>query len=170
MLIRYENQYPKVHNSAYIAPNATIIGNVTIDASAIILFNAILRGDLEYIHIGKNSNIQDLCILHQSPNAPTIVGDNVTVGHRVTLHGCHIEDHALIGMDSTVLDGAVIGEGSFVGAGSLVTQNKIIPPNSLVFGRPAKVIRTLTDKDRKEMKRILATYQSHKKVYESENS
>ena len=73
-------------------------------------------------------------------------------------------------MDSTVLDGAVIGEGSFVGAGSLVTQNKIIPPNSLVFGRPAKVIRTLTDKDRKEMKRILATYQSHKKVYESENS
>ncbi len=131
-------------------------------------FNSVLRGDIAPIRIGNYSNIQDLSILHESPDMPLIIEDNVTVGHKVTLHSCTIKKGALIGMDSTILDGAIIGENAFVGAGSLVTGGKEIPPNSLVMGRPAKFVRELTEEELEEMKQINKTYVDHIPHYKTE--
>lgn len=169
MLINYKGKVPKIHESAFIAPNATVIGDVELGENASVWFGTVLRGDIAPIRIGNNSNIQDLSILHQTPGMPLIIEDNVTVGHKVTLHSCTIKKKALIGMDSTILDGAVIGENAFIGAGSLITPGTEIPPNSMAFGRPAKVVRQLTDKDFEEMKRINETYVNHIPHYRSEN-
>lgn len=169
MLINYKGKVPKIHESAFIAPNATVIGDVELGENASVWFGTVLRGDIAPIRIGNNSNIQDLSILHQTPGMPLIIEDNVTVGHKVTLHSCTIKKKALIGMDSTILDGAVIGENTFIGAGSLITPGTEIPPNSMAFGRPAKVVRQLTDKDFEEMKRINETYVNHIPHYRSEN-
>lgn len=160
-MIEYKGKLPAIHETAFVAPNATVIGDVEIGEYSSVWFNTVLRGDIAPIRIGSYSNIQDLSILHESPGIPLIVEDNVTVGHKVTLHSCTIKKGALIGMDSTILDGAVIGENAFVGAGSLVTGGKEIPPNTLVMGRPAKVVRTLTEDDLEEMKRINKTYVDH---------
>lgn len=161
LIINYKNHTPDIHETAFIAPNATIIGDVEIGSHSSVWFNTVLRGDIAPIRIGNRSNIQDLSILHQSPGLPLEIGNGVTVGHKVTLHSCTIHDDALIGMDSTILDGAIIGEGAFVGAGSLVTGGKEIPPRTLAMGRPAKVVRELTDSDIDEMKRICQTYVNH---------
>lgn len=169
MLINYKGKVPKIHESAFIAPNATVIGDVELGENASVWFGTVLRGDIAPIRIGNNSNIQDLSILHETPGMPLIIEDNVTVGHKVTLHSCTIKKKALIGMDSTILDGAVIGENAFIGAGSLITPGTEIPPNSMAFGRPAKVVRQLTDKDFEEMKRINETYVNHIPHYRSEN-
>lgn len=117
--------------------------------------------------LATTPNIQDLCMLHQSPNNPLIIEDNVTVGHQVTLHSCIIKKNALIGMGSIILDRAEIGEHAFIGAGSLVPQGKKIPPHTLAFGRPAKVIRELTDEDYKEMDRIYREYREKGQYYKS---
>lgn len=169
MLINYKGKVPKIHESAFISPNATVIGDVELGENASVWFGTVLRGDIAPIRIGNNSNIQDLSILHETPGMPLIIEDNVTVGHKVTLHSCTIKKKALIGMDSTILDGAVIGENAFIGAGSLITPGTEIPPNSMAFGRPAKVVRQLTDKDFEEMKRINETYVNHIPHYRSEN-
>lgn len=169
MLINYKGKVPKINESAFIAPNATVIGDVELGENASVWFGTVLRGDIAPIRIGNNSNIQDLSILHETPGMPLIIEDNVTVGHKVTLHSCTIKKKALIGMDSTILDGAVIGENAFIGAGSLITPGTEIPPNSMAFGRPAKVVRQLTDKDFEEMKRINETYVNHIPHYRSEN-
>lgn len=161
MKLDYKGISPEIHESAFVAPNATVIGDVKIDEYASIWFGTVLRGDIAPIKIGKHSNIQDLSILHESPDIPLIIEDFVTVGHKVTLHSCTIRKNALIGMDSTILDGAEIGEGAFIGAGSLVTPGKKIPPKTLAFGRPAKVVRDLTEEDIKEMERINNTYTNH---------
>ena len=161
MKLDYKGISPKIHESAFVAPNATVIGDVTIDEYASVWFGSVLRGDIAPIKIGKHSNIQDLSILHETPDMPLIIEDYVTVGHKVTLHSCTIRKNALIGMDSTILDGAEIGEGAFIGAGSLVTPGTEIPPKTLAFGRPAKVVRDLTEEDIKEMERINNTYTSH---------
>lgn len=167
-MIEYKGKRPSVHETAFVAPNATIIGDVEIGAYSSVWFNSVLRGDIAPIRIGNYSNIQDLSILHESPDMPLIIEDNVTVGHKVTLHSCTIKKGALIGMDSTILDGAIIGENAFVGAGSLVTGGKEIPPNSLVMGRPAKVVRELTEEELEEMKRINKTYVDHIPHYKTE--
>lgn len=161
MILNYKEHVPKIHDSTFIAQNATIIGDVEIGAHCSVWFGAVIRGDVAPVKIGDYTNIQDQSVLHQSPNMPLTLEDHVTIGHRVTLHSCTVRSGALVGMDSTILDGAVIGENAFVGAGSLVTSNTEIPPNSLAFGRPAKVIRQLTDEDIQEMTRINETYVNH---------
>lgn len=165
MIKSFNNKSPQIDASCYIAENTTIIGDVKIGAKSSVWFNAVIRGDVAPTIIGNGVNIQDLSCLHQSPNQPLIIEDFVTVGHRVTLHSSIIREHALIGMDSTVLDGAEIGEYAFIGAGSIVPPGKKIPPRTLAFGRPAKVIRELTDDDYNELKRINDSYIEKAKMY-----
>ena len=161
MIIDYKNHTPKISDSAFIAPNATVIGDVEIGDNSSVFFGSVVRGDIAPVRIGSNTNVQDLSVLHQTPGLSLTLGDNVTVGHKVTLHSCTVKNGALIGMDSIVLDEAVIGENAFIGAGSLVTGGTVIPPNTLAFGRPAKVVRELTSEDLEEMKRINETYVGH---------
>jgi carbonic anhydrase/acetyltransferase-like protein (isoleucine patch superfamily) len=139
-----EGMTPEIHSSCFVATSADIIGNVQIGEHSSVWFQCVLRGDILPIQIGSRTNIQDQSILHTTPGGtPTIVGNNVTVGHRVILHGVHVKDRVLIGMGSTLLDGVIVGEDSLIGAGSLVTKGTIIPPQSLVMGSPAKIIRPL---------------------------
>lgn len=158
MIHHYKNSNPQIHSSAFVAKNATIIGDVTIGEGTSVWFNTVIRGDVAPTRIGKRVSIQDLTMIHQSNNFPIIIEDNVTIGHQVLLHGCTIRKNALVGMGSIVLDGAEIGENAYIGAGSLVTPGTKIPPNMLALGRPARVVREITDKDRAEMKGILQSY------------
>ncbi|WAA11777.1 gamma carbonic anhydrase family protein [Fervidibacillus halotolerans] len=166
----YKGLYPNIHETAYIADFVTITGDVEIGEYSSIWFHTVIRGDVAPTKIGKHTNIQDLCVLHQSPNLPLIIEDEVTVGHRAMLHSCIIRKKALIGMGAIILDGAEIGEGAFIGAGSLVPPNKKIPPNTLAFGNPVKVIRTLTDEDRREMERIVREYKEKGQLYKKMSS
>ncbi|HCW35655.1 MAG TPA: gamma carbonic anhydrase family protein [Staphylococcus sp.] len=168
MIKSFKGQKPQIDQSCYIAENATLIGDITIGPKSSIWFNSVIRGDVAPTIIGEGVNIQDLCCLHQSPNQPLIIEDFVTVGHKVTLHSSIIRKHALIGMDSTILDGAEIGEYAFIGAGSLVPPGKKIPPHTLAFGRPAKVIRELTEDDYNELKRINASYIEKAEIYKAD--
>lgn len=165
MIDDYKGKTPSIDQTAFIAPDCVIIGDVEIGAFASIWFKTVIRGDVAPVKIGAYSNIQDLSLLHQSPDFPLIVEDHVTVGHQVTLHSAVIRKNALVGMGSIILDGAEVGEGAFVGAGSLVPPGKKIPPNTLAFGRPAKVVRELTEKDQEEMKRIRQEYVEKGQVY-----
>ena len=145
MIRSFRNQEPKIHETAFIADDATVIGDVEIGDEASVWFGSILRGDVNYIRIGDRTNIQDACVIHvSSKDHPTILEDKITVGHRVTLHGCHVETGCLIGIGSIILDGARIGANSLIGAGSLVTPGTLIPPGSLALGAPARVKRHLT--------------------------
>ncbi len=128
----------------FIADTATIIGKVRLKNSASVWFGAVLRGDNEWIEIGEGSNVQDNSTCHTDPGFPLTIGKNCTVGHNVILHGCTLEDGALVGMGSIVMNGAKIGRGSIVGAGSVITEGKEFPENSLIIGSPARVIRTLS--------------------------
>jgi carbonic anhydrase/acetyltransferase-like protein (isoleucine patch superfamily) len=133
------------HGEYWIAPTATVLGDVTLKRNASIWFGAVLRGDNDPITIGENSNIQDLSVLHTDMGAPLTVGDNVTVGHKVMLHGCSIGDGSLVGINSVILNHAVIGKGCIVGANSLITERKVFPDNVLITGSPAKVVRELDE-------------------------
>ncbi len=126
---------------AWIAPNASIMGDVRIERDVSIWWNAVLRGDNEPIVVGEGSNVQDGCILHTDPGTPLIIGHNVTVGHMVMLHGCVIGDNSLIGIGAVVLNGARIGRNCLIGANALITENKEIPDNSMVLGSPGKVVK-----------------------------
>lgn len=158
MIYPIKGKEPNIDKSAYIADYVTITGDVTIGKESSVWFNTVIRGDVDSTIIGNRVNIQDNCVLHQSPNMPLIIEDNVTVGHQCILHGATIKKDALIGMGSIILDGAVIGEGALIGAGSLVAPGKKIPPNTLALGRPAKVIRNLNQDDKEEMNRIIDSY------------
>ncbi|MFJ8262534.1 gamma carbonic anhydrase family protein [Rummeliibacillus sp. NPDC094406] len=167
MIYPFKDKKPSIDPSVFIGDNVVITGDVTIGPDSSIFYNTVIRGDVSPTIIGRKVNVQDLCCLHQSPTAPLILEDEVTVGHQVTLHSCHVKKGALIGMASIVLDGAEIGEGAFIGAGSLVTQGKKIPPNTLAFGRPAKVVRELNEDDKKEMNRIIHEYYEKGQFYKS---
>jgi carbonic anhydrase/acetyltransferase-like protein (isoleucine patch superfamily) len=144
MIKSFQNLTPKIHESAFVADDAIIIGAVEIGAESSVWFGSILRGDVNHIRIGARTNVQDGSIIHVSRKThPTIIEDEVTLGHRVTLHGCHIETGCLIGIGAIILDGVRVGRNSLVAAGSLVTPNTQIPPRSLVMGSPAKVKREL---------------------------
>jgi carbonic anhydrase/acetyltransferase-like protein (isoleucine patch superfamily) len=137
---------PTIADTAYIANNATVIGDVHIGEESSVWFGSIVRGDVNYIRIGSRTNIQDATVIHVTTDThPTILEDEITVGHRVTLHGCHVESTCLIGIGAILLDGVRIGRESLVAAGSLLTPNTVIPPRSLVMGSPAKIKRPLTD-------------------------
>src|SRR4051812_10296900 len=147
MLIPYNGVLPAVHKSVFVAPGAYVIGDVKIGEESTIWFNAVLRGDEGPITIGKQCSIQDNTTIHLYEGCPVTVGDGVTVGHNVILHGCNIGSRCIIGMGSTILDNVEIGEECIIGANTLITSGKKIPPRSLVVGSPGKVVRELTDKD-----------------------
>ena len=134
-----------IHEKAWVAPNAVIRGDVTLAEGVSVWYHAVLRADQETITVGKNSNIQDCCVLHGDAGNHVTVGENVTVGHGAILHGCTVEDNSLIGMGAVILDLAVVGAGSIVGAGSVVPSGMVIPPKSLVVGVPGKIKKTLDD-------------------------
>lgn len=138
---------PKIAESAFIAENASIIGDVTVCEGAGVWFGAVIRGDCLPIRIGERSNIQDLCVLHVDDDNALTIGKDVTVGHRAILHGCTIGDRVLVGMGAIIMNGAEIGEDSIIGAGALVTEKTVIPPRSLVLGFPAKVKRQLVEEE-----------------------
>ncbi|MDM0047344.1 gamma carbonic anhydrase family protein [Variovorax dokdonensis] len=136
---------PKLEAGAWVADSAQVIGNVHLGEDASVWFGVVVRGDNETVHIGRATNIQDLSALHSDAGVPLTIGDNVTVGHMVMLHGCTIGDNSLIGIGSVVLNNARIGRNCIVGSGSVVTEGKEFPDNSLIIGVPAKVVRTLDD-------------------------
>lgn len=144
MIIPYQNHEPVIDETAFIAENATVAGKVTVGKNASVWFGAVLRGDLQPVTVGDNSNIQDNAVVHVGANTPAVIGDNVTVGHGAIIHGATIGNNVLVGMGATVLDGAVIGDNCIIGAGALVTSRTEIPANSLVLGMPAKVTKELT--------------------------
>ena len=145
MLRAFQDTEPKLGANVFIAENALVIGDVEIGDDSSVWYGSIVRGDVNYIRIGARTNVQDMTMIHVSSKThPTILEDEITVGHRVTLHGCHVESRCLIGMGSILLDGVRVGNNSLVGAGSLLTPGTIIPPRSLVIGSPARVKRELT--------------------------
>lgn len=129
----------------FIAPNAAVVGQVTLEPGASVWFSCVLRGDVERIHIGRNANIQDGAVIHADPGFPAIIGDNVTIGHHAMVHGCRIGEGSLIGINAVVLNGAVLGRNCLVGANALVTEGMEVPDGSLLLGSPAKVRKTLTE-------------------------
>jgi carbonic anhydrase/acetyltransferase-like protein (isoleucine patch superfamily) len=139
---------PKIDNEAFVAPTASVIGDVTLKSGTSVWYGAVLRGDVERISVGAQANIQDNCTLHADPGFPVSIGERVSVGHNAVVHGATVEDDCLIGMGATVLNGAVIGAGSLVAAQALVPQGMQVPPGSLVAGVPAKVKRELTPEER----------------------
>ena len=150
---------PQIARSAYVDETAQIIGDVVIGEHASIWPNVVIRGDVNYIRIGSHTNVQDNSVLHvETDRYPLLVGDRVTVGHSVVLHGCHIESHCLIGIGAVVLNGVQIGEGSIVGAGSVVLEHAVIPPGSLVLGVPGKLHRQVTQEEIERMERTIAAY------------
>ncbi|WP_304226619.1 gamma carbonic anhydrase family protein [Gracilinema caldarium] len=147
MVHAIQDMVPKIHQSAFVAWNAEVAGSVTLAKDVSVWFSVTLRADIAPIEIGEGSNIQDGSVVHVDTEAPTIVGRNVTVGHRAILHSCTIGDDALIGMGAIILNGAEIGSESIVGAGALVTQGKKFPPRSLILGSPAKLVRELSSEE-----------------------
>jgi carbonic anhydrase/acetyltransferase-like protein (isoleucine patch superfamily) len=146
MILAFEGMVPKISDTALVVETAAIIGDVVIGEESSIWFHCVVRGDMHHIRIGKRTNIQDLCVLHvRFKTGATILGDDITVGHRAILHACTVGNRVLVGMGSIVMDGAVIGEDSIVGAGALVAPGTVVPPRSLVVGAPARVKRPVTD-------------------------
>ncbi len=146
MLVEFNGNTPKVGDEVFIAPDAWLIGDVTVGNSVSIFFHAVLRGDLMPIRIGNGTNIQEHCMLHTTyGRTPTIIGDKCTIGHRAIIHGCTIGNNTLVGMGSIILDGAIVGDECLIGAGAVVPETKVIPPRSLVLGVPGKIVRTLTE-------------------------
>ena len=148
LIVAYSGTSPTVAGSAWVAPNATLIGGVTLGERASVFYGAVLRADVDTITIGNDTNLQDNVTMHCDAGQPTSVGARVSVGHAAILHGCTVEDDCLIGMGATVLNGAVIGAGSLVAAGAVVLEGTVVPPGSLVAGVPGKVRRELTDDER----------------------
>jgi len=164
-LYRLGDKQPQVGDNAWIAPNATVIGNVHLGANASIWWNATVRGDNDPIHIGDNSNIQDGSVLHTDEGVPMRIGNNVTVGHLVMLHGCIVGDGSLIGIGSVILNRAVIGKGCIVGANTLIPEGKVFPDRVLIVGSPGKVIRELTDDDVTKLKKAAEHYVTNARRY-----
>ena len=146
MISKFEDKFPVMHPSVFVAENAAVIGDVEIGEDSSIWFGSVVRGDVNYIRIGARTNIQDNSVIHVSGGThPTVLGNEITVGHRVLLHGCTVDDRCLVGMGAILMDGVHVGEECLVGAGSLLTPGTIVPPRVLVIGSPARVKRELTE-------------------------
>ncbi len=175
MILPYRDYQPKAGKGAWVAPNATFIGDVEIGDDVSIWFGTVVRGDVHSIRIGDRTNIQDNCLLHTTGHVgeersmddghPTVVGRGVTVGHNVILHGCTVGDFCLIGMGAILLDGSVIGDESIVGAGSVVTGGKVFPPRSLILGSPGKVVRQISEEQVAEFHASWKRYVALKNEY-----
>jgi carbonic anhydrase/acetyltransferase-like protein (isoleucine patch superfamily) len=145
----YEGRWPAIDASAWVAPGATVVGDVALGPGSSVWYGCVLRGDVHRVRVGARSNVQDLSVLHVTRDRfPCEVGDEVTIGHRAVVHGCRVEDGALIGIGAVVLDGACVGEGAWVAAGALVAPGVEIPPRVLAVGSPARVVRPLGDEER----------------------
>ena len=168
MIRPFRGKHPQIHPTAYIADTAVVIGDVEIGAESSIWFGAVVRGDCYYIHIGARTNIQDGTVIHVTNGThATILEDEVTVGHNVTLHGCHVERGCLIGMGAIVMDNVTVGAQSLIAAGALVSPGTQIPPRSLVIGVPAKVKRPLTDEEVAGLAQYWQNYIEYTKQYKS---
>ena len=165
MIYDFEKNVPEVHPDAWVASNATLIGKVKLEKNSSIWLNVVLRGDIELITIGENSNIQDGSVLHTDPGYKLNVGKGVTVGHMVMLHGCQIADDSLVGIGSIILNNAKIGKNCIIGANSLITEDKIIPDNSLVVGSPGRVLRKVTEDEIKAIHENAKHYVEGSKKY-----
>lgn len=167
MIKAFNNIEPNIHETAFVADDAIVIGDVEIGEDASIWYGSIVRGDVNFIRIGARTNIQDATVIHVSSKThSTILEHEVTVGHRVTLHGCYVETGCLIGIGSILLDGVHVGANSLVAAGSLLTPGTLVPPGSLVMGSPAKVKRPLTEKELADLPRFWQNYVELKKHYQ----
>ena len=151
---------PDVHPTAFVAPSADLVGDVRVGEHASIWYGCVLRGDIAPIHVGRETNIQDLTVVHVDPDRPTVIGDRVGVGHRAILHGCEIHDDSLVGMGAIVLSHASIGSGSVIAAGALVTEGMIVPPGSLVVGIPGKIIREVDEELQARIAHTVADYKA----------
>ncbi len=166
MILPFEGKVPKLHESVFVVDSACIIGDVEIGRDSSVWFNTVIRGDVNYIRIGERTNIQDLSMLHVEKDLyPLFIGDEVTIGHSVTLHGCRIKDRCLIGIGVIILNNAEIGEESIIGAGTLVTENTVIPPRSLVLGVPGRVRRKVTAKELEWISRSAQNYVNYVQRY-----
>jgi carbonic anhydrase/acetyltransferase-like protein (isoleucine patch superfamily) len=166
MVYSFRGITPKIHSSVFLTPSAEVIGDVEIGADSSLWFNVVVRGDVNTIRIGAGTNVQDGSILHVTyKKAALNIGNNVSIGHSVTLHGCTIKDFVLVGMRAVVMDHAEVGEECIIGAGSLVTQDTKIPPRSMVMGSPAKVVRALTDEEIKFLHQSAENYKKYVKWY-----
>ncbi len=168
MILTLAGRTPRIAASAYIAPSADIIGSVEVGENSSVWFQCVLRGDIEPIRVGANSNIQDGTIIHTMIDAPVTVGDWVTVGHRVVLHGCTVENHSLIGMGAVLLNHVRVGEGSIVAAGAVVAENTVIPPRSLYMGVPARLRRKVEDDEMTFIRMHAEHYLLYKEAYLAE--
>jgi carbonic anhydrase/acetyltransferase-like protein (isoleucine patch superfamily) len=155
-------------SAEFVAENATIVGDVTLGKNTGIWFGAVLRADNDSITVGDGSNIQDNCVVHVSDKHPVTIGKNVSIGHGAIVHGCTIKDRVLVGMGAIILNGAEIGEDTIIGAGAVVTENKIIPPGSLVMGVPGKVIKELTEDQKRSIERNAEIYRGLAERYANE--
>jgi len=166
MLRPYQGIRPTVPSSCFVDVSAQVIGDVVLGERASIWMNAVVRGDVNSIRIGANSNVQDCAVLHGMRHVyPVLIGDWVTIGHNATVHGCVVEDYCLIAMGATILNGARIGEGSIIAAGSFIPEKTIIPPNSLVTGVPGKIRRTLGTEDREMIMKYAENYVDYVAIY-----
>jgi carbonic anhydrase/acetyltransferase-like protein (isoleucine patch superfamily) len=166
MLRPYRGRLPVVHATAYVDASAQVIGDVEIGEESSVWMNVVIRGDVNYIRIGRRSNVQDGTVVHVMHDThPTMVGDEVTIGHGAIVHGCSIASRVLIGMGAIVLNGASIGEDCIIAAGTLVTEGAVIPPRSLVMGSPGKVRRALSDAEAASIREYSANYVRYKKDY-----
>jgi len=164
-IYQLDEHIPDVAESAFVADSAEVIGRVTLGEGASVWFNAVLRGDSDTLTIGAGSNIQDGSVLHADHGFPLVIGENVTVGHQVMLHGCTVGDESLIGIGAVVLNGARIGRNCIVGAGALVTEGKDFPDGSLIVGAPAKIVRQLTEEQIAGLKASAAHYVNNGRRY-----
>ncbi|MBX3098820.1 MAG: gamma carbonic anhydrase family protein [Salinibacterium sp.] len=169
LIVSIADKTPSIPESAWVAPNATLVGAVTLAEGASVFYGAVLRADVDSISLGEGSNIQDNVVVHCDGGKPTAIGANVSVGHGAVLHGCTIEDGSLIGMGATVLNLAVIGAGSLVAAGAVVLEGTIVPPGSLVAGVPAKVRRELTEEERTGIRENAEHYVGYREVHRAAN-
>lgn len=166
MFIPYLKHQPQIHDTAFIADSAEVMGNVTIGRDVSVWFQCVVRGDVHHITIGEESNVQDGTVIHCTREKFfTEIGPRVTVGHRVTLHGCIVEEGALVGINATVLDGARIGASSIIAAGTLIPPGKVIPPKSMVMGVPGKVVRELTEEELASLDVSWQNYVKYKNEY-----
>ena len=165
MIYDLKDKKPKNSGENWVAPNATIIGDVTLEKNTSIWFKAVLRGDCENILVGEGSTGQDGSVLHTDPGYPLIIGKNITIGHMVMLHGCSIGDNSLIGIGAVILNNVKIGKNCIVGAKALITENKEIPDNSLVVGSPGRVIRKVTEEEKKAISENTKHYQDNWRKY-----
>lgn len=166
MIRTFQGVSPTIPKSCFIEDTAMVIGDVVMGEDCSAWFHAVIRGDVNYIRIGNRTNVQDLCMLHVTHDThPLIIGNEVTIGHNVVLHGCTIQDRVLVGMGAIVMDGAVIGEDSVVGAGALVVEGTVVPPKSVILGSPARIRRPATDKELAWIKESAGNYVKYSRQY-----